>query len=147
MPKTTSQRSPPRIIVGIDPGVAIVGYAFVRELRGVLTLLACDVIRTPSKMPLEDRLLSIYKQMDTLLTVHHPTDAAMETLFFGKNKKTAMQVAHARGVLLLALSQHGIPIAEYGPTEVKLALTGYGSGKPATGRRDGSYPLEALDHS
>ena len=118
MPKTTSQRSPPRIIVGIDPGIAITGYAFIRELQGHLTLLSCDVIRTPSKMPLEDRFLSIYKQMDTLLTVHHPTDAAMETLFFGKNKKTAMQVAHARGVLLLTLSQHDVPIAEYGQSEV-----------------------------
>ncbi|MBA2681116.1 MAG: crossover junction endodeoxyribonuclease RuvC [Ktedonobacteraceae bacterium] len=117
------------MIVGIDPGVAIIGYAFVREQRGILTLIACDVIRTPSHTPLEDRLLSIYQQIQTLLALHNPNEAAMETLFFGKNKKTAMQVGHARGVLMLALSQYGLPLAEYGPSEVKMALTGSGSAK------------------
>lgn len=120
-------RSPPdRLILGIDPGFALVGYACVQERQGHLTLLACDVIRTPAHTPFESRLLTIYEQLNILLDQYRPTEAAMETLFFGKNKKTAMQVAQARGVLLLTLTERGLPISQYGPGEIKVALTGYG---------------------
>jgi len=130
------KRSPPeRVILGLDPGVAIVGYAVVREAGGVLSLLACDVMRTPAKTPLEDRLLSIYEQTCQLLATHHPGEAAIEDLFFGKNRTTAMAVAHSRGVLMLAVRQCGLPVVTYTPSQIKLAVTGYGSaGKGQVGR-------------
>jgi crossover junction endodeoxyribonuclease RuvC len=99
-----TQRAPPqRIILGIDPGVAIVGYAVVGEQRGNLSLLACDVIRTPASLSLSDRLQHIFEQMQTLIERFHPNEAAVESLFFSTNRKTAIPVAHARGVILLAL--------------------------------------------
>lgn len=122
------QRAPPeRIILGIDPGIAITGYAFLQEQQGMLDMLACDVIRTPKHTPLPERLVSLYVQLSALLTKYHPTEAAIELLFFGKNRKTAMDVSHARGVILLALKQAHLPIAEFTPGQIKLALTGYGN--------------------
>ncbi len=126
-PREHAKRSPPsRIILGIDPGVAIIGYAALREERGSLTLLACDVIRTSTRLPLEKRLQSMYEQIHGLLHAFAPTEAAIEALFFGKNRKTAMEVGQARGVLLLALAQQEISVAHYSPSQVKLAVTGYG---------------------
>jgi len=121
------QCSPPeRVILGIDPGVAIAGYAVLVERQGQLTALACDVIRTPARTPLPDRLRLLHEQVSVLLTTYHPTEAAMESLFFGKNRTTAIAVAHARGVLMLAIKQHDIPIEEFTPNQVKLAVTGDG---------------------
>lgn len=123
-----SKRSPPeRIILGIDPGIAITGYAFVREQKGILQLLACGVIRTPKNTALPDRLQILYEQLTALLAAYHPTESAMELLFFGKNRKTAIMVSHARGVAMLALQQAHLSIAEYTPSEVKLAVTSYGN--------------------
>jgi crossover junction endodeoxyribonuclease RuvC len=125
-----TQYSPPqRIILGIDPGVAIAGYAVLVERQGQLTVLACDVIRTPAHTLLADRLRLLHEQISVLLTTYHPTEAAMESLFFGKNRTTAIAVAHARGVLMLALNQHDIPVEEFTPNQVKLAVTGNGHAK------------------
>jgi crossover junction endodeoxyribonuclease RuvC len=120
---------PQRVILGIDPGVAIAGYAVLTERQGQLTAIACDVIRTPAHTPLADRLHLLHEQVSVLLTTYHPTEAAMESLFFGKNRKTAIAVAHARGVLMLALNQHDIPVEEFTPNQVKLAVTGDGHAK------------------
>jgi len=123
-----SQRAPPdRIILGIDPGIAITGYAFLQEHNSAFQPLACDVIRTPKHTPLPEHLESLYKQLNDLLTKYQPTESAVELLFFGKNRKTAMDVSHARGVILLALKQAHLPIAEFTPGQIKLALTGYGN--------------------
>lgn len=92
-----------RLILGIDPGVALVGYALVAEQEGKLMSLACDVIATPAGMPLQRRLQMIYEGASQLILTYHPDEAAMEALFFGLNKKTAMVVGHARGVIMLAL--------------------------------------------
>src|SRR5437660_11341025 len=106
-----TQCSPPeRVILGVDPGVAIAGYAVLVERQGQLTALACDIICTPARMPLADRLHLLHEQVSVLLTTYHPTEAAMESLFFGKNRKPAIAVAPARGVLMLALKQYGIPL-------------------------------------
>ena len=118
-----------RIILGIDPGVAIVGYAVVEARGDALRLIACDVIRTPAGIPLAQRLQHIYQQLAELLTSYHPHEAAMEELFFGRNVSTAIAVGQARGVALLALANSGLSIAEYTPNEVKLAVTGYGAAK------------------
>lgn len=118
-----------RIILGIDPGVAIVGYAVVEARGDTLRMIACDVIRTPARIPLAYRLQQIYQQLGALLTDYRPQEAAMEELFFGRNVSTAIAVGQARGVALLALANSGLSIAEYTPNEVKLAVTGYGAAK------------------
>jgi len=116
-----------RIILGIDPGVAIVGYAVVEARGDALRMIACDVIRTPAGLPLASRLQQIYYQLGALLTNYRPQEAAMEELFFGRNVSTAIAVGQARGVALLALANSDLSIAEYTPNEVKLAVTGYGA--------------------
>ena len=118
-----------RIILGIDPGVAIVGYAVVEAQGDALRMIACDVIRTPTGHPLAHRLQLIYQQLAELVSSYHPQEAALEELFFGRNVSTAIAVGQARGVTLLALANSGLSIAEYTPNEVKLAVTGYGAAK------------------
>lgn len=128
----THQHSPPtRMVLGIDPGVAIMGYGVLEERRGQLHLLACGVIRTPANIPLADRLSQLYEELMLLLATYHPTEAAVESLFFGRNSSTALDVAHARGIILFALNRAKLPIAEYTPTHVKRLLTGHGNAKKA----------------
>lgn len=115
-----------RITLGIDPGTAIVGYAIVMAQGSELSLLACDVICTSAKMPLAQRLLCIYKELNTVIATYKPQESAMEELFFAKNARTAMTVGQARGVAMLALASNGLSIAEYTPKQVKQAVTGYG---------------------
>jgi crossover junction endodeoxyribonuclease RuvC len=115
-----------RIILGIDPGTAIVGYAVVRAQGSELSLLACDVICTSAKMALAERLLCIYEELNTVIAAHKPQESAMEELFFAKNARTAMAVGQARGVAMLVLASNGLSIAEYTPKQVKQAVTGYG---------------------
>ena len=98
MPAKSLRAPPARITLGIDPGIAITGYAVLREHRGTITLLTCNVIRTPKHLPLPDRLELLYQQIRKPITKYHPTESAMELLFFGRNRTTAMQVSHARGV-------------------------------------------------
>jgi crossover junction endodeoxyribonuclease RuvC len=124
----------PRIVLGIDPGTAIVGYAVVMAKGNEMTLLACDVITTPAKMPLAQRLQLIYEGLTGVIATLKPGEAAMEELFFAKNARTAMTVGHARGVALLAMANSGLSVAEYTPKQVKQAVTGYGSaGKDQVG--------------
>ena len=118
-----------RIVLGIDPGYAILGYAVLAARGNDLNLLACDVITTPAGMPLPGRLQQIYARLGEVVSLYRPHEAAMEELFFGKNARTAMVVGQARGVTMLALANGGLSIAEYTPNEVKLAVTGYGAAK------------------
>ena len=132
-PSTLSQ-SPHRIALGIDPGTAIVGYAVVMARGSELHMLTCDVITTPAKMPLAQRLQIIYEELSKIIAIHKPNEAAMEELFFDKNARTAMTVGQARGVAMLALANGGLSVAEYTPMQVKQAVTGYGSaGKDQVG--------------
>ncbi|GHO67281.1 crossover junction endodeoxyribonuclease RuvC [Ktedonobacter sp. SOSP1-52] len=116
----------PRIALGIDPGTAIVGYAVVMAQGSNLSLLACDVITTPAKTPLAQRLQTIYAELSNIIATFKPQEAAIEELFFAKNARTAMTVGHARGVAMLALANGGLSVAEYKPKQVKQAVTGYG---------------------
>ena len=116
----------PRIALGIDPGTAIVGYAVVRAEGNQMHMLVCDVITTPAKMPLAQRLQCIYEGLSEIVASYKPNEAAMEELFFAKNARTAMTVGQARGVAMLALANGGLTIAEYTPKQVKQAVTGYG---------------------
>lgn len=114
------------IILGIDPGVAIVGYGLVHAVRGRSQSLGHGVIRTPAHTPLERRLSEIYNDLCEILDRFKPDEAAVEELFFNTNQKTAVAVGQARGVILLALEQKGVKISEYTPLQVKQAVVGYG---------------------
>ncbi|HOT92463.1 MAG TPA: crossover junction endodeoxyribonuclease RuvC [Anaerolineae bacterium] len=114
-------------VIGIDPGTALTGYAIVDEDGGNLRLVAIGVVDTPTQMPLPARLQRIYTCLRALVTEHAPQAAAVEQLFFSRNTRTAMTVGEARGVVLLALADAGLPIAEYTPMQIKQAVTGYGS--------------------
>ncbi|MBI9045578.1 MAG: crossover junction endodeoxyribonuclease RuvC [Anaerolineaceae bacterium] len=115
------------IVVGIDPGTAITGYAFIKELKdGSLEVLDYGVITTPAKQALEIRLLKIHQELNKLVALHQPQSGAVESLFFQKNVKTALSVGHARGVVLLAFAEAGLPVTDYTPLQVKQAVVGYG---------------------
>ncbi len=114
-------------VLGIDPGTAITGYAVIEESEGSLRPVAIGVIRAPAKAPLPARLQRIYAGVRRIVREHNPEASAVEELFFSRNARTAMSVGQARGVILLALADAHLPIAEYTPMQVKQAVTGYGS--------------------
>lgn len=114
------------LVLGIDPGTAITGYGLVREGKERLSLVAFGVVTTPSDQPLPERLQAIHRGLTAVIHEHKPDAAAIEELFFSRNVRTALSVGHARGVVLLALADTGVPIYEYKPLEVKQAITGYG---------------------
>jgi crossover junction endodeoxyribonuclease RuvC len=114
------------IVLGIDPGTAITGYGLVREENGEAVALAYGAITTPSGLPLPDRLKLLQRNLAAVIEQYQPDQSAVEQLFFNKNVRTALAVGHARGVVLLTLAQANVPIYEYTPLEVKLAVTGSG---------------------
>jgi crossover junction endodeoxyribonuclease RuvC len=114
------------IVLGIDPGTARLGYGIVERQGSQLTMLEYGCVETTNDRPLEQRLLLIYEALTDLIETHRPEAMGVERLFFNKNVQTAMAVGQARGVVLLVGAQHGLPVFEYGPHEVKLAVTGYG---------------------
>ena len=115
------------LVVGIDPGYATTGFGLITETAsGNLQAVHFGAILTPPSMPMPERLLVIYRSLKEILILHHPDTGAVEKLFFQKNVKTALTVGQARGVILMALAEYGIPIGEYTPIEVKNAVVGYG---------------------
>jgi crossover junction endodeoxyribonuclease RuvC len=116
------------LAIGIDPGTAITGYGFVsRNATGELLAVDWGVILTLSNESPSDRLAQIHKTLKKLLKLHKPECAAVESLFFQRNVRTAMSVGQARGVVLLTLQQAGIPSYDYNPNQVKQAVSGYGA--------------------
>ncbi|MCL2639048.1 MAG: crossover junction endodeoxyribonuclease RuvC [Oscillospiraceae bacterium] len=113
-------------IIGIDPGYAIVGYGVVDYSAGRFKTPAYGVIRTKPEMNFDSRLEEIYLDLTTILDEYKPEFMAIEKIFFTTNQKTAIDVAQARGVIVLAAKRHGIKILEYTPLQVKSAVTGYG---------------------
>ncbi len=113
-------------ILGIDPGFAIVGFGLLEAQRGGARLVQCGAITTPAGERLPARLLQISQDMAQLLSLCQPDAMAIEELFFTNNITTGIGVAQARGVLLTEAERAGVPIFEYSPSEVKLAVTGYG---------------------
>ena len=113
-------------IIGIDPGMAIVGYSILDVEGDKITLLTSGSIQTDKNLPDTKRLKEIFSDLTYLLKKYQPEEAAIEKLFFFKNQKTVMPVSQARGVILLALENEGIKIKEYTPIEIKQTLTGYG---------------------
>ena len=114
------------IILGIDPGYAIVGFGVLCSERGNNSLLACGAINTPAGLPLSKRLLQIADDLDELIRQFDPDAMAVERLYFGNNVTTGIGVAQARGVILMTAERQGVPIFEYDPSQVKMAVVGYG---------------------
>lgn len=114
------------IIIGIDPGVARVGWAVIAEGNGKQQALVYACITTPQTAALPDRLRLIHKSIAQLIKKYRPDCVAVEELFFATNAKTAIAVGQARGVILLACAEAGIPVVSYTPLGVKLAITGSG---------------------
>ena len=114
-------------IIGIDPGMAIVGYSILDvEKNGNLTLVSSGSIQTSSKEDESKRLLEIHNDLQTIIEKFSPDIASVEKLFFFKNQKTVMPVSQARGVIVMTLEQCNLKIYEYTPIEIKQSLTGYG---------------------
>ena len=114
------------VILGIDPGYAIVGYGVIEVKNSRYRPLEHGAVTTKSTQDFNGRLEVIYNSMEAILQKWKPDAVAIEKLFFNSNQKTAIQVAEARGVILLAAQKAGVSISEYTPLQVKQAVTGYG---------------------
>ena len=118
-------------VLGIDPGTAITGYGVVDGSGSDLKPLAFGVIRTAAGQPLPTRLQLIYRGVREVAAEWKPSTSAVEEIFFSSNARTAMSVGQARGVALLALADAGLTVAEYTPSAIKQAVTGYGNADKA----------------
>ena len=114
------------LVLGIDPGLETTGYGLVEEAAGRLRALDYGVIKTRRTESLAERLLTLHAAISRLISERSPEAVAMEELFFRRNVTSAIGVGQARGVLLLAVAQRGLPFEEYTPSQVKQAVTGYG---------------------
>jgi crossover junction endodeoxyribonuclease RuvC len=114
------------IVLGIDPGTAATGYGVLERRGSRLRLIDYGCFETLPGHPLPERLLHIHHAVTELIETHRPRVVGVERLFFNRNVQTAFAVGQARGAVLLAAAQAGVPVLEYGPHEVKIAVTGYG---------------------
>ena len=114
------------IILGIDPGLAIVGWGVIEAHRGQFRPIACGDNKTPAHTSVESRLELIWGEMNRIIGKYKPEEVAIEELFFTNNVTTGITVAEARGVILLSCRQNRLPIYEYTPPQVKQAVVGYG---------------------
>ena len=114
------------IILGIDPGYAIVGFGIIKYENGRLSVIDFGAITTPAGMSFPDRLKCIYEDLSYLFDKYKPDVMAIEKLFFNTNQKTAIDVAQARGVIVLAAKMNGAECFEYTPLQVKQSVVGYG---------------------
>jgi crossover junction endodeoxyribonuclease RuvC len=116
------------IVLGVDPGTATTGYAFVREHDdGMHEAIAYGVIITKPDTPMPKRLQQIFERMTALIAEYKPDEAAIEEMFFGKNVTAAITVAQGRGVTLLAMQNANLKIREFKPAEIKQSIAGYGN--------------------
>ncbi len=114
------------LVLGIDPGLAATGYGFVKKTDELLQAVDYGCISTRASLPLPERLLGIFGDVNALLEKYLPEALSIEQLFFCANTRTALQVGQARGVVLLAAARAGCPVYEYTPLQVKLSVAGYG---------------------
>ena len=113
-------------ILGIDPGIATIGFGLVEAERSKIRLIRCGVITTPAHTSLASRLDQLFIDLSELLEAFKPDAVSIEELFFNTNITTGIAVAHGRGVILLACQRAGVDIYEYTPLQVKQAVVGYG---------------------
>ena len=115
------------VVLGVDPGLATTGWGVLRQEGPQAEALAYGVIQTAASTPLPDRLLQIHHDLSQLISTHRPDVLAIEELFFTKFARSIASTAQARGVILLTAAEQGVPIVEYNPRAVKMAVTGFGS--------------------
>ncbi|MCX8052394.1 MAG: crossover junction endodeoxyribonuclease RuvC [Armatimonadetes bacterium] len=113
-------------ILGIDPGTATTGYGVVERIGSTSRLIDYGAVKTSTRTSVPERLLDVYARINEIIDQHSPDVMVMERLFFAKNQKTAIAVGKACGVLQFAAAQRRLPVVEYTPKEVKLAIVGYG---------------------
>ncbi len=113
-------------ILGIDPGFQRCGYGIINVEQGRFEALTYGLITTDPKSEITDRLLKVAQEIESLVKKHQPETAAIEQLFFEKNKKTFMRVSQAQGGIIVTLKKLGLDVAEYTPLQVKKLLTSYG---------------------
>ncbi|MDR1788645.1 MAG: crossover junction endodeoxyribonuclease RuvC [Treponema sp.] len=113
-----------RRIMGVDPGLASTGWGLVEYADSRLRYLAHGCIETAAGLPRDERLLRIHTEFDTVLRRFKPSEAAIETLYFGKNVSSAIAVAEARGVLRVTIALRGVPLREFSPNAIKKAVAG-----------------------
>ena len=113
-------------ILGIDPGIATIGFAVLESEKNHYNLIKCGVVETPAHTSLASRLSRIYDDIQELIRLFQPDAVSIEELFFNTNLTTGISVAHGRGVIILACEKAGIDIYEYTPSQVKQAVVGYG---------------------
>ncbi len=129
------------LVIGIDPGTAITGYGLVRETpAGDLRAVAYGVITTKAGVPMPQRLLMLYRELQKIIALHRPESGAVEKLFFQRNVTTAISVGQARGVALLGLAEAGLGVSEYTPMQIKQAVAGYGGAE----KKQVQYMVRAL---
>ena len=114
------------VILGIDPGLAIVGWGIIESLGGKIRPIAYGSITTPAHTDIEERLLMIQNDLEALINKYRPDEMAVEELFFNTNITTGIAVAEARGVIICTAHKLGVKISEYTPLQVKQAVVGYG---------------------
>lgn len=114
------------LVLGIDPGMAILGYGLVEQDGHSLKVIDYGVVNTPADMDTPHRLVTIFDAVCQLIDCYAPQAVAVEELFFNKNAKTALAIGHARGVAVLAAALKGLDVYEYTPLQVKQAVAGYG---------------------
>ena len=112
-------------IIGIDPGLARVGYGIIEEREGTKKMIDCGIIETKSTEKEENRLLEISKDLSSIIRKWDPESAAVEKFFFYRSS-TTISVVQARGVIMMTLGKHNLSIQEFPPMQIKLAVTGYG---------------------
>jgi crossover junction endodeoxyribonuclease RuvC len=115
------------VVLGLDPGTRVTGYGVVRELSGKAELVATGTIRTPAKKDMATRMGVIFDQLQELIRVHAPAEAAIENVFVSKNPSSALKLGQARGACMAACATNGIPMGEYEPSKVKKNLVGVGN--------------------
>jgi crossover junction endodeoxyribonuclease RuvC len=129
-----------RLVIGVDPGMASTGLAVVGATGGRPCVATASTIRTTAGSPEAERVLALYRAVVAAIAEHRPEAVAVESLMWGRNAGSAMGVARATGVILLAAAEQGIPVHEYAPLEVKMAVTGNG----AAAKQDVRRALERL---
>lgn len=115
-------------VLGLDPGIALMGYGIIEDRDGNLSTIDYGGLSTKSKQSTPERLLALYNGVIKLIERHKPTEVAVE-LFVARNLKTALIVGEARGVALLAAASKGLPVYDYTPLQVKQRVSGYGRGE------------------
>ncbi len=115
------------IILGVDPGTLVTGFAVIELHGGSLKMLDAGLVKNPAAMTMPLRLKCIYDKLTAVIDEYHPDEFAIETAFYGKNIQSTLKIGHARGVCMLSAANSLLPTSEYAPREVKRAVTGNGN--------------------